>query len=66
MCREVFHKFKACINVDGVMTFRKSRDAIDLCIAASRMTVRKPISAISSSNCTKSSTEPSKPGPRSS
>ncbi len=30
MCREVFKKFKACINVDGVNDFRKERDAINI------------------------------------
>ena len=28
MCREVFKKFKACINVRGVATYREDRDAI--------------------------------------
>jgi len=30
MCREVFAKFKACINVDGVNAFRSERDALNL------------------------------------
>ena len=30
MCREVFKKFKACINVRGVGVYRKDRDAIDI------------------------------------
>lgn len=29
-CREVFKKFKACINVSGVNTFREDRDAINV------------------------------------
>jgi len=29
-CREVFAKFKACINVDGINAFRTERDAINL------------------------------------
>ena len=30
MCREVFKKFKACINVQGVNTYRTDRDAINI------------------------------------
>ncbi|MGV8174503.1 MAG: type I restriction endonuclease subunit R [Methanothrix sp.] len=30
MCREVFKKFKACINVQGVNDYRKDRDAINI------------------------------------
>ncbi len=30
MCREVFKKFKACINVQGVNAYRTDRDAIDI------------------------------------
>lgn len=30
MCREVFKKFKACINVQGVNTHRSDRDAINI------------------------------------
>ena len=30
MCREVFKKFKACINVDGVNAHRADRDAINI------------------------------------
>lgn len=30
MCREVFKKFKACINVQGVNSFREDRDAINI------------------------------------
>jgi type I restriction enzyme R subunit len=30
MCREVFKKFKACINVQGVNTYRADRDAINI------------------------------------
>ncbi len=30
MCREVFKKFKACINVDGVNTYRADHDAISI------------------------------------
>jgi type I restriction enzyme R subunit len=30
MCREVFKKFKACINVEGVKAFRPDRDAINI------------------------------------
>ena len=30
MCREVFKKFKACINVKGINTYRKDRDAINI------------------------------------
>lgn len=30
MCREVFKKFKACINADGVNTHRADRDAINI------------------------------------
>ena len=30
MCRAVFRKFRACINVPGVNAFRTSRDAVDI------------------------------------
>ena len=30
MCREVFKKYKACVNVPNVNTYRKDRDAIDI------------------------------------
>jgi type I restriction enzyme R subunit len=30
MCREVFKKFKACINVDGINAHRSDRDAINI------------------------------------
>jgi len=30
MCREVFTKFKACINVEGVNSYRADRDAINI------------------------------------
>jgi len=30
MCREVFKKFKACINIKGINAFRKRRDAINV------------------------------------
>jgi type I restriction enzyme, R subunit len=30
MCREVFKKFKACVNVNGVNAYRANRDAIDI------------------------------------
>jgi type I restriction enzyme R subunit len=30
MCREVFKKFKACINVQGINTYRSDRDAINI------------------------------------
>ena len=30
MCREVFKKFKACVNVQNINTHRKDRDAIDI------------------------------------
>jgi type I restriction enzyme R subunit len=30
MCREVFKKFKACINVDGINAYRSDRDAINI------------------------------------
>jgi type I restriction enzyme R subunit len=30
MCREVFKKFKACINVRGVNTYRADRDAVNI------------------------------------
>jgi type I restriction enzyme R subunit len=30
MCREVFKKFKACINIPGINELRDSRDAIDI------------------------------------
>ena len=30
MCREVFKKFKACINVEGVNAYRADRDAINI------------------------------------
>ncbi len=30
MCREVFKKFKACINVEGVNSHRADRDAINI------------------------------------
>jgi len=30
MCREVFKKFKACINADGINTYRVDRDAINI------------------------------------
>lgn len=30
MCREVFKKFKACINVKGINDYRKDRDAINI------------------------------------
>ncbi len=30
MCREVFRKFKACINVDGVNAYRKDREAVNI------------------------------------
>ncbi len=30
VCREVFKKFKACINVEGINTYRADRDAINI------------------------------------
>ena len=30
MCREVFKKYKACVNVQNINTYRKDRDAIDI------------------------------------
>ena len=30
MCREVFKKFKACINIEQINTYRKDRDAINI------------------------------------
>ncbi len=30
MCREVFKKYKACVNVQNIHTYRKDRDAIDI------------------------------------
>ncbi|MEQ6340411.1 MAG: type I restriction endonuclease subunit R [Gammaproteobacteria bacterium] len=30
MCREVFKKFKACINVEGINAYRSDRDAINI------------------------------------
>ena len=30
MCREVFKKFKACINVQGINAYRSDRDAINI------------------------------------
>ena len=30
LCREVFRKFKACINIEGINEHRTSRDAIDI------------------------------------
>ena len=30
MCREVFKKFKACVNADGVNAHRANRDAIKI------------------------------------
>ena len=30
MCREVFKKFKACINVQGINTYRTDRDALNI------------------------------------
>lgn len=30
MCREIFKKFKACINVEGVNTYRADRDAVNI------------------------------------
>ena len=30
MCREVFKKYKACVNIQNINTYRKDRDAIDI------------------------------------